>query len=92
MHLSSSNFNFFYFLILTKETGGIATITQNQRSCADAQCAPCAAHCSLCGAELYDGEAFYAINGLTVCEDCLPEFAREEYRSFRVTGREWRML
>ena len=48
--------------------------------------------CSLCGGALYDGDTFYAVNGLAVCEDCLPLFAREEYRSFRVTGREWRNL
>ena len=83
---------FFYFLILPEGTGGIATIAQRYHRPADPQRALCAVHCSLCGAELYDGEEFYAVNGLAVCEDCLPDFARAEYRSFRVTGREWRML
>ena len=70
----------------------MATIAQRYHRPADPQRALCAVHCSLCGAELYDGEEFYAVNGLAVCEDCLPDFARAEYRSFRVTGREWRML
>ena len=49
-------------------------------------------HSGRCGAALYDGDEFYAVNGCVVCEDCLPGFAREEYRSFRLSGREWRML
>lgn len=48
--------------------------------------------CGLCGSDLYDLDEFYVINSLIVCEDCLPDFAREEYRSFRLTGREWRQL
>ena len=48
--------------------------------------------CSFCGSELYESDEFYAVNGLTVCEACLPRFAREEYRSFRLSGREWREL
>ena len=58
----------------------------------DPQRAEAAAHCGRCGAALYDGDEFYAVNGCVVCEDCLPGFAREEYRSFRLSGREWRML
>lgn len=59
---------------------------------ADPQRACAIAHCDRCGAALYDGDEFYAVNGCVVCEDCLPGFAREEYRSFRLSGREWRML
>ena len=64
------------------------------RSCcpSDPQCALCVVRCSLCGGELYDGDEFYAVNGAAVCEDCLADFAREEYRSFRLSGREWRRL
>ncbi len=51
-----------------------------------------AAVCRLCGREQYDGDEFYAVNGAAVCEDCLADFAREEYRSFRLSGREWRYL
>lgn len=58
----------------------------------DPQKARCVTACSLCGRELYDGDEFYAVNGAAVCEDCLTDFAREEYRSFRLSGREWRKL
>ena len=59
---------------------------------ADPQCACAVTACTLCGRELYDGDEFYAVNGAAVCEDCLADFAREEYRSFRLSGREWRKL
>ena len=59
-------------------------------SVSDAQCRQAAAYCSLCGRTLYDGDEFYAVNGLSVCEDCLPGFARETFRSFRLSGRDWR--
>ena len=58
----------------------------------DAQCAHTVTVCTLCGRELYDGDEFYAVNGAAVCEDCLADFVREEYRSFRLSGREWRKL
>ena len=58
----------------------------------DPQCAPVIAECAFCGAALYETDEFYAISGRVICEDCLPVFAREEFRSFRLTGREWRSL
>ena len=57
---------------------------------ADPQGARAVTACALCGRELYDGDEFYAVNGAAVCEDCLTDFAREEFRSFRLSGREWR--
>ena len=58
----------------------------------DPQCASPVTVCAYCGCGLYETDMFYAINGHILCEDCLPTFAREEYRSFRLTGREWRLL
>jgi formylmethanofuran dehydrogenase subunit E len=49
-----------------------------------------AAECTLCSMELYDADALYAINGATVCEGCLEDYAREAFRSFRMSGAEWR--
>lgn len=40
------------------------------------------AECSLCGDELYLGEQCYHINGQTVCEDCLGEYARQVFAPF----------
>ena len=37
--------------------------------------------CDLCGAELEVGDACYRLNGLCVCPDCLPEFARGFFRT-----------
>lgn len=58
----------------------------------DAQQMPCTARCAYCGGDLYDRDEFYAINGLVICEGCLGAFARDNYRSFRLTGEEWRTL
>ena len=58
----------------------------------DAQQARPVVCCALCGRALYESDEFYAVNGLTVCEGCLAEFAREAYRPFRLSGREWRTL
>lgn len=33
------------------------------------------AYCDYCGGEIYDGETYYAINGETICTDCLRDFA-----------------
>ena len=46
--------------------------------------------CYDCGLGLYDDDLLYAINGMVLCEECLPDFARREYASFRMRGREWR--
>ena len=57
----------------------------------------CAAHrlrvptryCSFCGQEVAAGEAYWYINGATVCGDCLPDYARADYAPFRrVHGKE----
>lgn len=37
--------------------------------------------CSFCGAEIADGSQYWYINGFVLCEDCLPDFARADYRS-----------
>ncbi len=47
--------------------------------------------CSLCGREVGLGEAYWTINGSRVCEECLPAFARMDYRNCRlVRGKEER--
>ena len=67
-------------------------IRQNRPPGGDAQQARPVVCCALCGRALYESDEFYAVNGLTVCEGCLAEFAREGYRPFRLSGREWRTL
>lgn len=45
--------------------------------------------CNFCGRELAPGEGYWYISGWFLCQDCLPDFARAEYRSFRrVRGEE----
>ena len=45
--------------------------------------------CSLCGGEITRGAPYWDLNGESVCEDCLPEFARLELAPYRQTrGRE----
>ena len=39
--------------------------------------------CSFCGGELAPGEPYWYISGWFLCPDCLPEYARAAYRSFR---------
>ena len=56
----------------------------------DSQQARPAASCRYCGRGLYEEDEFYAVNGITVCRDCLGLFAQGQYASCRVTGREWR--
>ncbi len=46
------------------------------------------AECCLCGGEIYEGEAYYYIDGTVFCEDCLEDYARESFRPFLVTGGE----
>ena len=36
--------------------------------------------CRCCGGELYLYELCYLLDGGPVCEDCLPEYAREYFR------------
>ena len=38
--------------------------------------------CCLCGDELYMGQQCYHINGQTICEDCLADYARQYFKSF----------
>lgn len=38
--------------------------------------APREARCSLCRGELYPGDPYFALDGRTVCEDCLGRYAR----------------
>lgn len=45
--------------------------------------------CSFCGRELALGETYWYISGWCLCQDCLPDFARAEYRGFEcLRGRE----
>lgn len=43
--------------------------------------------CDLCGGEIYWGEAFYRVDGETVCEDCVGDYARRILAPFREEGR-----
>ena len=43
---------------------------------------PVHAVCSLCAQDIYVGETLWYRNGVTVCADCFPRFAREALRSF----------
>ena len=36
--------------------------------------------CSLCAQDIYAGETLWYRNGVTVCADCFPRFAREALR------------
>ncbi len=42
------------------------------------------AECTLCGGEIYTGEAYYHINGSSVCQDCLPKLARQLLAPFLI--------
>lgn len=35
--------------------------------------------CSACGASLYRGDAYWQVNGLRFCENCLDTLARQEF-------------
>ena len=44
--------------------------------------------CGFCGRELAAEEPYWLIGGSRLCPDCLPDFARAEYRScLRLPGR-----
>lgn len=45
-----------------------------------------AAECDICGFEIYRGETCYRVNGETICEDCLGEFAVRLLAPFRMGG------
>ena len=45
--------------------------------------------CTLCGAEIPQGESYWHCNGQSICGVCLAEFARTELAPYRcVRGRE----
>ena len=45
--------------------------------------------CTRCGAELYEGEIFWQINGQQVCEQGLLPLAKEEFAAHRrICGKE----
>ena len=47
--------------------------------------------CSLCGQEITPGEEYWYCNGSSVCQECLPVFARAELAPYRQTrGKEVR--
>lgn len=46
------------------------------------------AACDICGFEIYRGEEWYRINGESVCEDCVREFAVRWLAPFRMGGRD----
>lgn len=37
--------------------------------------------CDFCGAELEVGDVCYRMNGLCICLDCLPDYARYLFRT-----------
>lgn len=37
--------------------------------------------CDLCSTRLFSGDVCYRINGLCICRDCLPAFARDLFKS-----------
>ena len=39
--------------------------------------------CAVCGDEIYEGETIYRIDGDLIHEECLREWAENEYREFR---------
>ena len=41
------------------------------------------AECDICGFEIYRGEGYYCVNGESICEDCLREFAARFLAPFR---------
>ncbi|MCI6569236.1 hypothetical protein [Dysosmobacter sp. HCP28S3_G4] len=48
--------------------------------------------CSLCGTEIGPGECCWVINGAVICGQCLPEYARQDYRPCRrIVGEEERL-
>lgn len=48
--------------------------------------------CSLCGAEITEGEEYWQCSGQSVCAACLREYARAEFAPYRRTrGREERI-
>lgn len=42
--------------------------------------------CDLCGGEIYQEETFYRVDGETVCEDCVADYARGLLAPFREGG------
>ena len=53
----------------------------------DAQEAPVYAYCAECGGEVYGEELVYEIDGETVCEECIGEFARKYFLPERIKGK-----
>ena len=47
----------------------------------DKQQAPAFCFCRLCGGEIYMGERYYAVQGASICADCLPEYSRRYFRA-----------
>ena len=52
--------------------------------CLDLQAVCPAARCALCGDELYFGQCCYLLEGVPVCEACLPAYARALFHDARV--------
>ena len=52
--------------------------------CPDLQAVCPAARCALCGDELYFGQCCYLLEGVPVCEACLPAYARALFHDARV--------
>ncbi len=42
--------------------------------------------CDLCGGEIYWGEAFYRVDGETICVDCVADYARGLLAPYREGG------
>lgn len=43
--------------------------------------------CDLCGGEIYAEETFYRVDGETVCDNCVGDYARRVLAPFREEGR-----
>ena len=47
------------------------------------------AHCDFNDCELYPGDAYYLVDGLLICDDCLTPFSRSHWKFCRrVLGEE----
>lgn len=51
------------------------------RRCRDRQMSQIFLTCHLCGGEIYVGQTYYDRDGMPICEDCLPEYARTYFLS-----------
>lgn len=46
--------------------------------------------CDECGQDIYEGEEYWVIDGCTVCDDCLRDFAEKYFETCRETAKKER--